>query len=136
MKLWVGFGSEHSSNLVVIGHFKDVDDAKEAKETIDRITEQVKSEEQSGKIKIGEHTEHFTNGMLALLERVKIFSMGPAELEQFVYDVKVNVEKNDVVVTTEEIEVSAFLKVLIDRGARVEIYSAHDYPGTGHGRGG
>lgn len=136
MKLWVGYGSEHSSNLVMIGHFKDVDGAKEAKETIDRIAEQVKSEEQSGKIKVGEHNEHFSDSMLALLQQVKTFSMGASELEQFVYDVTVKVEKNDVVVTTDEIEISAFLKILIDRGARLEIYSAHDYPGTGHGRGG
>jgi hypothetical protein len=25
--------------------------------------------------------------------------------------------------------------VMIDRGARIEIYSAHDYPDTAHGRG-
>ena len=32
-------------------------------------------------------------------------------------------------------DVSAFLKVLLDKGARVEVYSAHDYPDTAHGRG-
>jgi hypothetical protein len=33
-----------------------------------------------------------------------------------------------VVINTDEIEVSAFLKLLIDNGAKVEVYSAHDYP--------
>jgi hypothetical protein len=44
--------------------------------------------------------------------------------------VRVETKGNDIVLTTEEIEVSAFLKVLIDHGARVEVYSAHDYPDT------
>ena len=44
-------------------------------------------------------------------------------------------EDDKVVVTTNESDVSAFLKVMIDKGARVEVYSAHDYPETQCGRG-
>ena len=29
MKLWYGYGSEHSNNLVMIGQFKSVEDAEE-----------------------------------------------------------------------------------------------------------
>ena len=60
----------------------------------------------------------------------------PAELEQFAYDVTVEVEDSQIVVTTDEIDVSAFLTVLIEKGARVEVYSAYAYPENGHGRGG
>jgi hypothetical protein len=42
---------------------------------------------------------------------------------------------SSIVVTTDETDVQALLKVLLDKGARIEVYSAHDYPGTGHSRG-
>jgi len=42
---------------------------------------------------------------------------------------------NSVPRSTDEIEVSALLKILLDKGARVEVYSAHVYPDTEYGRG-
>lgn len=39
------------------------------------------------------------------------------------------------ILTTDESEVSAFLKVMIQKEAKVEVYSAHDYPDTEYGRG-
>jgi len=136
MRLWFGYSSEHSSNLVMIGRFKDLGDATKVKEIIEQLTEQVRADEQAGLLKIGELADRYTDDILSLLQKVKVHSIGPAELEQFAYDVRIKVENNEVVLTTEEIDVSAFLKILLDNGARVEVYSAHDYPGTGHGRGG
>ena len=37
MKVWNGWGSEHSMNLVMIGRFEEVDAAKKAKLIIDLI---------------------------------------------------------------------------------------------------
>jgi len=135
MKLWFGYSSEHSSNLVMIGRFKEADKASKAKEIIELLTEQVIADERAGFIKIGEGADRYTDDMLNLLQKVKVHSIGPAELEQFAYDVTIKVKNNELVLTTEETDVSAFLKVLIDNGARVEVYSAHDYPETDHGRG-
>lgn len=135
MKVWYGYGSEHSMNLVMIGRFKDAGDAVKAKQVIDQITEQVNADVEAGKMRIGMPTDRFTDGMLDLLGKVNVHIIGPAELEQFAYDVTVKVEGTQVVVTTEESDVAAFLKVLVDKGARVEVYSAHDYQDTGYGRG-
>jgi len=135
MKIWYGHGSEHSSNLVMIGRFKDSGDATEVNEIINMFAEQVRADEQAGLIKIGEGADRFTDGMLKLLEKAKVYSIGPAEFEQFAYDVRIKVRNKELVITTDEIDVSAFLKVLIDKGARVEVYSAHVYPDTGEGRG-
>ncbi len=44
-------------------------------------------------------------------------------------------EGDKIIVTTEEFEVSAFFKLMILKDAKVEIYSAHDYPDTEYGRG-
>jgi hypothetical protein len=119
----------------MIGHFKDVGDAKKAKDAIDLLKDQVTTDERAGLMKIGEGSDRYTDSMLDLLGKVNVHSIGPAELEQFAYDVAVELKNDQVIIETEEIDVSAFLKVLVDKGARVEVYSAHTYPGTGHGRG-
>ena len=103
MKLWFGYSSEHSSNLVMIGRFKDLGNAAKAKEIIEQLTEQVRADEQAGLLKIGELADRYTDDMLNLLQKVKVHSIGPAELEQFAYDVGIKVENKEVVLTTEEI---------------------------------
>lgn len=135
MKVWCGFGSEHSANLVMIGRFKDLGEATNAKEIIERLTKQVEADEQAGLIKIGARADRYSDGMLDLLGKVKVYGISPAELEQFAYDVSIKVQNNELILKTEEIDVAAFLKVLLDKGARVEVYSAHDYPDSEHGRG-
>ena len=42
MKIWKGFGSEHSANMVLIGHFKDVQSATETKNWIEEFQELLK----------------------------------------------------------------------------------------------
>jgi hypothetical protein len=134
MKVWYGYGSEHSMNLVMIGRFEDAGDAAKAKQIIDLLTEQVNADVDADLLKVGERADRITDGMRDLLMRLNMYIIGPTEQEQFAYDVSVKVEQNQVIVTTDEVDVSAFLKVLIDKGARVEVYSAHNYQDTGHGR--
>jgi hypothetical protein len=135
MKIWHQHGSEHSANLVMIGHFEDATEATKAKEIIDALTKQVAEDQDKGALVLGNPSERYGTEMLDLLGRLNVASIGPGELEQFAYDVNVEVEGNKVVVTTEELDIVAFLKVMFLRGARIEVYSAHDHPGTGHGRG-
>jgi hypothetical protein len=134
MKIWHGFGSEHSANLVMIGRFEDASEAAKAKEVIDRLKDQVRNDIDAKLMEIDGRSERFTDGMLALLGKVQVFSLSPPDLEQFAYGIDVRLDGNQVLVTTDEIEVSAFLKVLFDHGAKIEVYSAHHYKGTGHGR--
>lgn len=135
MKLWFGYSSEHSSNLVMIGRFKEEGEAIKAKEIIEKLMEQVRADEQAGFIILGERADRYTDDMLNLLQEVKVHSIAPAELEQLAYDFSIKIKNNELVLTTDEIDVSAFLKILLDNGARVEVYSAHNYPDTEHGRG-
>jgi hypothetical protein len=135
MKIWYQHGSEHSANLVMIGHFEDATEAAKAKEIIDALTEQVVKDQESGALEIGSPSDRYGKEMLDLLGHLNISSIGPAELEQFAYEVNVKVEGQSVVISTEELDIAAFLKVLFIRGARVEVYSAHNYPETAYGRG-
>jgi hypothetical protein len=130
MKIWRGYGSEHSMNLVMIGQFKSVDDARKTKQTIDQLTEKL-----SDKIEVGRTRNRFEDDVSALLKDANIYTLGPLELEQFLYDVSTRIEEDKLILTTDESEVSAFMKLMIDRGAKIEIFSAHDYPDTEYGRG-
>lgn len=135
MKIWYQHGSEHSANLVMIGHFENAAEATKAKEIIDELTKQVTADQEKGEIVLGSPSERYGKEMLDLLGRLNIMSIGPRELEQFLYEVKVKVEDSKVILTTDESDVSAFLKVLFDQGARIEVYSAHTHPDTEYGRG-
>jgi hypothetical protein len=130
MKIWNNYGSEHSMNLVMIGHFKTAADAEHANAVIDQIAEQVGKENTSDA-----DTSRYSEAMMELLQKLKVHTIARQELEQFAYDARTTVKGNDVVLTTDEADISAFLKVMVDLGARVEVYSAHDYPDTENGRG-
>ena len=83
MKVWNGYGSEHSMNLVMIGNFKGVGDAASAKEAIDRLAEQVESDVETDRLVIDGRSDHFTDGMLDLLTQLKVYSVSSTEVEQF-----------------------------------------------------
>jgi hypothetical protein len=134
VKIWYGYGSEHSMNLVMIGHFKDAVGAAQAKQILDELTEQVRVDSDAGLMEIGQYTDRFTEGALDLLQRVHVHILSADEIEQFGYDFSLKLDDANVVLTTDECDVSAFLKVMVDKGARVEVYSAHRHPGTGYGR--
>jgi hypothetical protein len=130
MKIWYGYGSEHSTNLVMIGKFKHTDDAKKAKAMIDQLTENL-----TDKIEVGRPQNRFEDDVIDILKKVDIYTLGRSELEQFLYDINTRVDDDKLILTTDESDISAFIKLMIDQGAKVEIFSAHDYPDSEYGRG-
>jgi hypothetical protein len=134
MKIWNGYGSEHSMNLVMIGRFEKAADAVKTKQIIDQLTAQVNTDVKDGHLQVGDPTNRFTEGMLQLLTKINFHDVSPSELEQMAYDVNVELDADKVVITTNESDVSVFLKLLVDEGARVEVYSAHFHKDTGYGR--
>jgi len=137
VKIWIGHGSEHSANLVMIGRFSSAGEAEAVKRVLDQLVDAVNDEIEDGTIEIGEPADRYSDAMRALLQAVSIYDVGPAELEQFGYDVSVSVDGRDLVLRTDETNVLAYLKVLLDKGARVEVFSAHRHPyPAGDGSGG
>ncbi|MGO9297643.1 MAG: DUF6375 family protein [Streptosporangiaceae bacterium] len=128
MKIWIGYGSEHSMNLVMIGHFKDVTAAETALDTIKAATEAVQEELDAGRLVMGEPGDRFTDEMLKAVGDLRLHSIGARELEQLLYDVKVERRGDQIVLKTDEVEVQVFVKLLLSQGARIEMYSAHDHP--------
>ena len=130
MKIWHGYGSEHSMNLVMIGHFKSTEDSKKTYRLIEQLTEGLRD-----KIDVDSQGDRFDEGVMDLLKETKCYNLSPIELEQFLYDISTRLDKENIIITTDESEVSVFFKLMIENGAKIEIYSAHDYPDTDYGRG-
>jgi len=128
VKIWNGYGSEHSMNLVMIGHFKDATAAETALDTIKAATDAVQKEADAGRLVMGEPTDRFTDEMLKAVGDLRLHSVGARELEQFLYDVRAERRGDQVVLETDEVEVQVFVKLLLSQGARIEMYSAHDHP--------
>ncbi|MEO7716909.1 MAG: DUF6375 family protein, partial [Capsulimonas sp.] len=114
MKIWAGYGSEHSMNLVMIGRFKEMEKAIEAKSIIDAIKDTVEQAPRLVEDLKEPHAKRYSPEILAVLQTHNLFLVAPEELEQFAYDISVELKGQEIVVTTDESEVSAFLKVLID----------------------
>jgi Family of unknown function (DUF6375) len=114
-------------NLVMIGSFKHANDAEEAKDLIAQISELAQNEPNRS-FNDDARESRFSKEMLDFFVKADLMTIGPSELEQFSYDLSIERKENTLVLRTDESDVSAFLKLLIDKGARVEIFSAHEYP--------
>jgi len=108
----------------MIGSFKDSASAEKAKEIIDEITKFMTNSDDDDY----RGADRYSKPVLELLKRVEFHDVAPFELEQFRYDISYKLKDNQIVVTTDESDISAVLKLMIDKGARVEVYSAHYYP--------
>ena len=85
MKIWNGYGSEHSMNLVLIGRFKREQDAEKVEKDIDRLSAQA-SKDESHTIAFDEpEDQRFSDDMLSLLRSLKLNTLGPADLGQRTY---------------------------------------------------
>jgi hypothetical protein len=128
MKVWTSHGSEHSANLVLIGHFKDALAAEEAKAAIEEAMDFFQQSD------FDPFAETYSEEAIALLKKLKIHSVSPSELSQFHGDLRIRQSKDKIVITSDD-ELIPFLKFMIDYGARVEMYSAHTYPDVEYGMG-
>ena len=128
MKIWNGYGSEHSMNLVLIGRFKRAKDAVKVEKDIVRLRAQASKDDSHSISFSGPEDQRFSDDMLSLLRSLNLNTLGPADLGQLGSEHHLRREGDQITVTTDEAEVSAFVKLFIEAGAKVEVFSAHDYP--------
>lgn len=123
MKTWNNYGSEHSANLVMIGRFKTEISAEKAMEAIEKVTAFMTTTDNDHR-----EAERYSEEAIRLLQECKAYNLAPYELEQFVYPVHPKLKDGTIEIQTDEPDLSAFMKLMIDHGARVEIYCSTDYP--------
>lgn len=128
MKIWNGYGSEHSMNLVLIGRFKQVRDAEKVEKDITKLAAQALEDDSHSLLFAGPEDQRFSEKMLSLMSNLKLFTLGPSDLGQLLSEHNIERKDDQITVKTDEAEVSAFVKLFVEAGAKVEIFSAHDYP--------
>ena len=128
MKIWNGYGSEHSMNLVLIGKFKQEQDAEKVEKDIKTLSTQAEKDECYPSSFDKPENQRFSDEMLSLLYSLKLYTLGSTDLGQLVSDHHLDREGDKITITTDEAEVSAFVKLFVEAGAKVEIFSAQDYP--------
>jgi hypothetical protein len=133
MKIWTGYGSEHSYSLVMIGHFTDEASARNAEAQFRRLGIAAESELPASGWESPD--ARFSDSMWDLLKELGIYDLSRSDIENFGYEHGVEVTGNELRVSTDEGEVQGFLKVLINGGAKVEIYSSHNWTVEGEPRG-
>lgn len=135
MKIWVGYGSEHSFRLVMIGRFVDQVAARATLETFEQLQRTVSDLVAADKIDLGWDSEGLVSDELRqALSDLNLYSLGVSDVANFAYDYSLEQDGETLKIWTDEGEVQGFLKLLILRGARVEVFSSHDWTESGEPR--
>ena len=129
MKVWYGFGSEHSANLMMIGTFKTSEDAKEATLVLERLSDVVESNFDHDRFDANPMSAFDNDDVRDALSNLKIYGLAPEDIENFARGHIVDRDGDQVLLRTEEWDLSGYMKVMVERGARIEVYSGHFYPG-------
>ena len=122
MKIWKSYGSEHSMNLVMIGSFKEEDDAEKVEKILRRLFEKLRSLPDSDV-----YEDRFSKDVIEFLRSKNINYLSPQELEQFQYDGYFERDGKKIWYKTDEVDVSAALKIMLMEGAKVKVFSRHDH---------
>jgi hypothetical protein len=131
MKIWTGYSSEHSSNLKMIGHFRDEEAAKATELVFERLRDRAYQDMNDETYDPGEDLPDLSDEMGQLLRELNQYSLGPADVVNFAYDHSVSRHGADLVLTTDENNVGGFVKILVDADARIEIFSLHTHDERG-----
>lgn len=127
MKVWHSYGSEHSAALVMIGRFKSEQDANiflaELRKLQETITAVMPDYEEQGRFP-KEIMDNLYHGKIRFC-----YDMSPKDLDDFLLDYSIDKdEQNGSVVrmTTDDVGWAGLIKMMINAGARVEIFSEHN----------
>lgn len=125
MKIWNGYGSEHSMDLVLIGRFQTVTGAEAAEERMKAL--QALAEDNWSDDDWRGPGERMPRELGQALAEMKLYDMGRYDVDVFALDHRVARTAETVRIWTDESDVQGFLKVLLRYGARVEVFSRHEW---------
>jgi hypothetical protein len=125
MRIWHSYGSEHSMDLVLVGKFETVSGAEAAIEQMEALKALAQAEWSDDDWR--RQDERMPDSLAAELRKLKLYEMGRSDVDIYYFDHSVERNGSTVRVWTEESEVQGFLKVLIHLGARVEVFSRHQW---------
>lgn len=127
MKVWFGYSSEHSSRMRIIGHFKTAENVKSFLAEFTRMQELVAANNEA----CFANPEEFPLPILDGLFHGDIKhgqSLAAHDLLDFTNEMTVSAKDKDFVIRSSEWNWAGIIKMLIESGAKVEMFSEHDYP--------
>lgn len=128
MKVWVGFGSEHSANLRMIGRFATPEDAAMAQRQLEQLCELVVENFDRDRFEENPMAWYLNETLVKNLMDLGLYNFAPEDLESLIGEHTVRRVGAELRIQTDESTISGFLRFLIDSPARVEVYSAHHFP--------
>lgn len=132
MRIWYNYGSEHSMNLVLVGTFQSVSAPQAAVERMEAL--QALAEREWSADGWRRQDEWMSDAALDTLRELKLYDMGRANVYMFAFEHTIERSESTVRIAIDESDVEGFLKVLIDLGARVEVFSRHEWNDDGTAR--
>lgn len=128
MKIWYGYGSDHSANLVLIGKFKSEADAEHVLKRIHDIMEKASSDLSESIIGPWDRNEQISEEMEAKIRELKIHGLSPNDLAEFaLMNCWPKQRSNELHFRTDDTEIGGVIKFMVHHGARVEVYCAYDH---------
>ncbi|GAA2476058.1 hypothetical protein GCM10023100_55260 [Actinocorallia cavernae] len=125
MRIWHSYGSEHSMDLVLIGTFETVSGAEAAMERMEALKTLAEAEwSDDDWLRVD---ERMPRTLADELGKLRLYDMGRSDVDIYALDHSVQRTGSTVRVWTEESEVQGFVKVLVNLGARVEVFSRHHW---------
>ena len=122
MKIWFNYGSEHSLNIALIGHFKKAVDAKAFEQDLENLKKFLQ-ENSNYKFNI----LSFDPSIKEYLAKEQIAFLSPEQLDQILSYEVLKRDGAKIEVTSDEL-LDGLVSWMIMKGAKVEIFSLHDYP--------
>ena len=127
MKVWYGFGSEHSARLVMVGRFQTAEDAEVALREFEELRDLIEREFDYARFDENPWDWYRNEPLTERLRESGLHYVAPDDIEHFARDLSANVNGDEVEIRTDEDDINGFLTFLIHRRAHVEVYSAHDF---------
>ncbi len=129
VKIWRAYGSEHSASLVLIGRFRTVEDAQAVEDQFGMLRELAEASLPDSPWE--EADERLAEEAREKLLTSNLWMFGPQEVDIFAYEH--NLDRDEVIIriTTDEMQIQGYLNLLINGGARIEIYSTHEWQEDG-----
>lgn len=125
MRIWQSYGSEHSMDLVLVGTFETVSGAEAAIERMEALKALAEAEWSDDDWRRPD--ERMPDTLAGELIKLKLYEMGRSDVDIYAFEHSIERNGPTVRIRTEESEVQGFLKVLIHLGARVEVFSRHNW---------
>ena len=128
MKIWMGFGSEHSANLVMIGRFATPENAVVAARELQELIDQIVSEFDYEGFDDNPFAVFQIPAIRDCLERLRLHNFSAEDISTLTMEHHLTRQGSEIRIHTDESDLGGLLKFMVHKGARIEVYSAHDHP--------